>query len=161
MPATPESPDTGSNAGLPTGNVLAFDVGTRLIGVALGNRLTAGARALAAIASGDWPRLDALIGEWRPERFVVGLPLALDGAEQPMTRRAREFARALERRYARPAELVDERHTSREAARRFAERRASGTARRKHAADIDALAAQIILEQWFSGAGSNTHSAIS
>lgn len=161
MPATPEDPEPGSSAGFPTGNVLAFDVGTRLTGVALGNRLTCSARALAAIASDDWPRLDALVGEWQPERFVVGLPLSLDGGEQPMARRAREFARALERRYARPAEFVDERHTSREAARRFAQQRASGTAKRKHAADIDALAAQIILEHWFSGAGPNPNPAFS
>lgn len=141
MPATPEAS---------SGSLLAFDVGTRLVGVAIGNRLTAGARALAAVAGGDWPRIDALVGEWRPERLVVGLPLALDGGEQPMTRHAREFARALERRYALPVDLVDERHTSQEAARRFAERRARGTAKRKHAADLDAVAAEIILEHWFA-----------
>ncbi|MBO9665136.1 Holliday junction resolvase RuvX [Dokdonella sp.] len=162
MPATPENPDAASNAGFATGNILAFDVGSRLIGVALGNRLTAGARALAAVANGDWPRLDALVAEWRPDRFVVGLPLALDGGEQPMTRVAREFARALERRHARPVELVDERHSSREAAHRFAERRASGAAKRKHAADIDSLAAAIILERWLAdGASSITTPATS
>lgn len=141
MPATPEAPG---------GSLLAFDVGTRLVGVAIGNRLTAGARALAAVAGGDWARIDALVGEWRPERLVVGLPLALDGSEQPMTRHAREFARTLERRYALPVDLVDERHTSQEAARRFAQRRARGTAKRKHAADLDAVAAEIILEHWFA-----------
>lgn len=156
MPATPEHPDAASNAGFATGNLLAFDVGSRLIGVALGNRLTASARALVAVAGGDWPRIDALVAEWRPDRFVVGLPLGLDGGEQPMTRVAREFARALERRHARPVDLVDERHSSREAARRFAERRASGTAKRKHAADIDALAAAVILERWLAGGASST-----
>lgn len=146
MPATPEDADSGAS----TGSLLAFDVGTRLIGVAIGNRLTASARSLASVANGDWPRFDALVREWQPERLVVGLPLALDGGEQPMSRVAREFARALERRYARPVDLVDERHTSREASRRFAERRASGTAKRKHAGDIDSVAAEIILEHWFS-----------
>lgn len=138
------------------GNVLAFDVGTRWIGIAIGNRIAAGARALTTVANGDWTRLDALVGEWRPQRFVVGLPLALDGGEQPMTRVAREFATALERRYACPTELVDERHTSREAARRFAERRAQGSAKRKHAAAVDALAAEIILEAWFADASNHT-----
>lgn len=148
MPATPDATTPDGS-----GNVLAFDVGRRLVGVAVGNRLGATTRALAALANGDWPRLDALVADWQPERFVVGLPLALDGAEQPMTRVAREFARALERRYARPSHLVDERYTSGEAARRFAAQRARGIARRKDAAAIDALAAQIILQAWLdSGA---------
>jgi putative Holliday junction resolvase len=136
MPATPE------------GTALAFDVGTRLIGVAIGNRLSGSARALTTVASDDWTRVDALVAEWRPDAFVVGLPLTLDGGEQPMSRRARAFATQLEQRYQRPAHLVDERDTSREAARRFAQQRASGAAKRKDAAEIDALAAAIILEAW-------------
>jgi putative Holliday junction resolvase len=136
MPATPE------------GTALAFDVGTRLIGVAIGNRLSGSARALTTVASDDWTRVDALVAEWRPDAFVVGLPLTLDGGEQPMSRRARAFATQLEQRYQRPAHLVDERDTSREASRRFAQQRASGAAKRKDAAEIDALAAAIILEAW-------------
>lgn len=148
MPATPE-PATPTDSG----TLLAFDYGTRLIGVAVGNRLASSARALNVVASGDWAALDALVAEWQPQRLVIGLPLALDGGEQPMTRAAREFAAALGRRYARTVDLVDERHTSQEASRRFAERRARGAARRKHAAHIDALAAQIILETWLAENG--------
>ncbi|HEY0231712.1 MAG TPA: Holliday junction resolvase RuvX [Dokdonella sp.] len=151
MPATPE-PSLPQGAG----NVLAFDYGTRIIGVALGNRIAASARALTTLANGDWARLDTLVADWQPERFVVGLPLALDGGEQPMTRAARDYAVALQRRYRRPAELVDERHTSGEAAGRFAEQRARGTAKRKHGAAIDALAAQIILESWLADGASST-----
>ncbi|HEU4665947.1 MAG TPA: Holliday junction resolvase RuvX [Dokdonella sp.] len=141
--------------GLPGGNgsgtALAFDVGTRLIGIAVGNSISASARPLAAVAADDWARLDALVAEWIPDRLVVGLPLALDGSEQPMSRRARAFAETLRRRYSRPVHLVDERNTSREAARRFAAQRASGAARRKDAATLDAVAAQIILESWLAG----------
>ena len=146
-------PDT-REAGLPAnpGGVLAFDYGSRLIGVAAGHRVGATARALAAISTGDWTRLDAIVDDWRPEHLVVGLQLAPDGGEQPMSRAARDFATALERRYARPVHLVDERHTSGEAARRFAAQRARGSARRKDAAAIDALAAQIILEAWLADA---------
>jgi len=140
MPATPE------------GTALAFDVGTRLIGIAVGNSISASARPLVALVADDWARLDTLVADWRPDHLVVGLPLALDGGEQPMSRRARAFAEALRRRYAKPVHLVDERNTSREAARRFATQRASGAARRKDAAAIDALAAQIILEHWLAGA---------
>lgn len=148
MPATPE-PAAESRPG----PVLGFDFGMRLIGVAVGQRLTGSARALESVASGDWARLDALVADWNPDALVVGLPLALDGGEQPMSRAARAFAAELERRHARPVHLVDERHTSAEAARRFAARRAAGSARRKHAAALDALAAEIILETWFAEPG--------
>lgn len=146
MPATPDLAPHDLNQG----SALAFDFGTRLVGVAIGHRLSASARALTTFANGDWTKLDALIAEWRPEHLVVGLPLALDGSEQPMSRAAREFATALTRRYARAVHLVDERYTSGEAARRFAAQRANGSARRKDAAAIDALAAQIILESWLA-----------
>jgi putative Holliday junction resolvase len=151
MPVTPDFDRPGSNLRESNpGSALAFDYGTRIIGIAVGHRVGASARALTTLANGDWSRLDALIADWRPEHLVVGLPLALDGAEQPMSRAAREFAAALTRRYARSVHLVDERYTSGEAARRFAEQRASGSARRKDAAAIDALAAQIILESWLA-----------
>ena len=141
MPATPDSR---------CGNLLAFDYGTRTIGVAIGNRLSASARALTTLARDDWTGLDALVADWRPEHFVIGLPLALDGTEQAMTRAARGFAGNLRQRYGRPVDLVDERYTSGEAARLFAIQRASGAARRKDSATIDALAARVILEAWFA-----------
>jgi putative Holliday junction resolvase len=144
MPATPEP----ATSGVDPGNVLAFDYGTRLIGIAVGNRISASSRALTTLRNGDWQRLNTLVTEWQPNRFVVGLPLTLDGSEQPMSRAARDFARMLEKRYKHPVDLVDERHTSNEAARRFANQRAHGTARRKDGAAVDAMAAAIILEIW-------------
>ena len=100
----------------------------------------------------DWRRLDALIAEWRPSALVVGLPLRLDGGEQAMSRAARAFADALGQRYRLDVQLVDERLTSNEAARRFAGQRAAGTAKRKHANGIDAIAAEVILENWLGSA---------
>lgn len=136
------------------GYVLAFDVGTRTIGVAIGHPITGSARALSTVSVShgriDWTAIDTLIKEWEPVAFVVGLPLALDGSEQPMTQTARAFGEQLRQRYARSVHESDERFTSKEAARRFAQQRAQGTAKRKHGADIDALAAQIILESWLA-----------
>jgi putative holliday junction resolvase len=130
--------------------VMGFDVGSRRVGIALANTLTASARALAVIerAGDDWTRFDALVAEWRPALMVVGDPLTLDGTEQEATRIARRFARQLAARYRLPVTLVDERATSKEADRRFAAARAAGTARRRDAALQDARAAQIILERW-------------
>lgn len=142
------------------GYLLAFDVGTRMLGVAIGHPLTGVARALTTVtvANGqiDWMTVDRLVEEWQPVGFVIGLPLALDGSEQEMTRLARAFGRRLNTRYARAVHESDERFTSKEAARRFAEQRASGSARRKHGAAIDALAAQIIMESWLAGAHDET-----
>jgi putative Holliday junction resolvase len=147
----PDTPDTSATS---SASVLGFDFGTRVIGVAVGNRLT-GARALTTVGNGDapdWQRLDALVREWRPARLIVGLPLMLDGSEQAMSRAARAFADAIGRRYGIAAELTDERLTSNEAQRRFAARRADGRAKRKHAAEIDAIAAEVILENWLATA---------
>lgn len=137
--------------------VFGFDVGSRLTGVAIGNTFTASARALTTVTvrddgTPDWQRLDALRQEWQPDTLVVGLPLTLDGAEQPASRRARQFAAQLQQRYSLPVVLVDERHSSQEAAQRFAAARAVGLRRRRDAADIDAEAAAVILERWLGGA---------
>ena len=132
--------------------VLGFDYGTRWIGVACGNRISASARPLAALpAQGgepDWSRVDALVAEWQPDALVVGLPLALDGGEQRASRGARRFAERLRQRSNLPVHLADERHSSQEAAGRFAAARHAGAARRRDAANIDSLAAAVILEGW-------------
>ncbi|MEW9573716.1 Holliday junction resolvase RuvX [Rhodanobacter sp. Si-c] len=133
-----------------------FDVGSKLIGVAVGHRLAASARALGTVAmrdgAPDWSALDALRAQWLPETLVVGLPLTLDGGDQPATRRARRFAEQLKSRYDTAVTLVDERHSSQEAARRFAAARAAGLKRRRDAATIDAEAAAVILERWLTAA---------
>ena len=132
--------------------VLGFDVGSKLTGVAVGNRFTTSARALATIAvrdgEPDWHRLDALHKEWLPDTLIVGLPLTLDGGEQPASRAARRFAGQLQKRYGLPVAFVDERHSSQDAAERFAEARAAGLKRRRDAVTIDAEAAAVIVERW-------------
>lgn len=138
----------------PNVNVLGFDYGSRLIGVALGNRLTGTARPLGTVVNRDggpdWSRIEHWIHEWQPDALIVGLPLTLDGLEQPASQGARAFGAALARRYALPLHLVDERRSSIEATRRFAQRRAAGIAKKKHAADIDAVAAEVITETWLA-----------
>jgi putative Holliday junction resolvase len=131
---------------------MGFDYGARRIGIAVGNAITNSARAVVVLANGelgpDWQRLDALLREWQPGTLLVGLPLMLDDSEQRTSHAARAFAGELEQRYRLPVRLVDERHSSQEAAQRFAARRAGGAARRKHAAALDAVAAEIIVERW-------------
>ena len=134
------------------GTVLGFDVGARRIGVAVGSAFGHGARALAVVDvhghGPDWNEIDRLRREWRPDGFVVGDPMTLDGGDQPIRQRARGFARELRKRYGLPVEQVDERTSSIEAAQRFAAGRAAGARKRHQAASLDALAAVIILERW-------------
>lgn len=131
---------------------LGFDYGTRRIGVATGEAVTGAARPLTTLPARagepSWEALRQVVREWRPRALVVGLPLTLDGAQQPMTGRARRFAEALGRETGLPVHLHDERHSSREAARRFAAARARGQLRRRDAAALDAMAAAVILESW-------------
>jgi putative Holliday junction resolvase len=134
--------------------LLAFDVGARRIGVAVGNTVSSSARELGVLdvhaAGPDWPALDRWMREWKPDALVVGDPATLDGGDQPIRRAARGFALELRRRYALPVGQVDERTSSIEAAQRFAAGRASGTRKRHQAAQLDAVAAAIILERWLA-----------
>jgi putative holliday junction resolvase len=133
--------------------MLAFDVGARRTGVAVGNSLSGSARPVGILdvydAGPDWPAVDAWMREWMPNGLVVGNPLTQDGENQPARDRAIHFARSLQQRYGKPVSLMDERNTSIEAAQRFAESRARGESKRHQADQLDAWAAVIILERWF------------
>lgn len=134
--------------------VLGFDYGTRRIGIAVGQRVTGSASGIAVVDNPgnhpDWSAIERAVSDWRPDALVVGLPLDLDGREQPVTAAARGFARALARRFALPVLLHDERLTSIEANRRFAAARRSGQRRARDAERLDAVAAEVLLESWFA-----------
>jgi len=136
------------------GSVLGFDYGTLNIGVAVGQTLTATASPLTtlnAVASQpDWGKIDRLIKEWKPIMLVVGIPLNMDGSDSEMTHRASRFQRRLHARSGLPTEGVDERLTSFDAEQRLAEAGLSG-GRARERGEIDRVAAQLILETWFSG----------
>ena len=120
---------------------LAFDFGTRRVGVASGNTLTRGATPLRTIAAEGEQRfraIAALITEWQPQALVVGVPFHPDGAPHDNTERARRFARQLHGRFKLPVHEVDERYTTVEASARGA-------------SDLDAASAAIILEQFLQG----------
>ncbi|MGQ0501304.1 MAG: Holliday junction resolvase RuvX [Panacagrimonas sp.] len=133
---------------------LAFDFGQKRIGVAVGDVITASARPLPTLASAaqpDWPGIQRLLAEWRPQALVVGLPLNDDGTEQPVTREARLFAEQLRQRSQLPVHLADERFSSRAADDALRDARSSGRmSRRVRKGDRDGEAARVILEQWLA-----------
>jgi putative pre-16S rRNA nuclease len=135
--------------------ILAFDFGRRRIGVACGDTVSRSASALEAVpadaAGPRWPVIASLMREWQPDMAVVGLPYNVDGSDSEQTRAARGFAAELARRYALEVAMVDERYSSLEAGARLRSARQSGLRRRRVAkSDVDAAAACVILERWFS-----------
>jgi len=117
---------------------LSFDYGTRRVGVATGNSLMGLAQPLKTLSvEGDarFAAIAQLISQWQPSALVVGVPFHPDGAAHDNTRRAQRFARQLHGRFRLPVHEVDERYTTTEAL-------AAG------AADADAAAAALILEQF-------------
>ena len=136
--------------------VLAFDFGLRRIGLASADTLTRAAAPRGAVrctdAGPDWAAIEAEVRRLAPRVLVVGAPYNVDGSAGALTAAARQFAQALERRFALPVHLVDERYSSLEAAASLRERRASGARRRRIArADVDGAAAAVILERWLAG----------
>lgn len=91
--------------------------------------------------------IERLVAEWRPVLLVVGVPSHADGAEHPVGRLARRFAQRLQGRFGLRTDLVDERLTSHEAGELL---RASGARGARLKAGLDAVAAQRILETYFS-----------
>lgn len=146
--------DAASDAIRRDGTVLGFDVGSRRIGVAVGTAFGTGARALAVVdvhaGNPDWTEIERLRREWRPDGLVVGDPMTIDGGDQPIRKVAQAFARQLRERTRLPVVMVDERGSSIEAARRFAEERATGRKRRRDALVLDAVAAAVIVERWLA-----------
>lgn len=130
--------------------VLAFDFGTQSIGCAVGQSITGTAQSLPAFKAQDgipnWTAIEAVIREWAPDLLVVGLPLNMDGTEQPLTQRAKKFANRLNGRFNLPVTLQDERLTTVEAR---AEIFARGGYKALKKGKVDGISACLILESWF------------
>ena len=116
---------------------LAFDFGEKTIGVAVTEPRAGTASPLGTVRARNgvpaWDTLDALVREWRPEGFVVGLPLNMDDTESEMSRAARRFGGRLEERYGTAVAFADERLSTFEAVGR---------------GGGHATAAQVIAETW-------------
>ncbi len=130
--------------------ILAFDYGLKSIGVAVGQRLTGTANPLKAIkaqdGTPDWQVLEKLISEWQPELVVVGLPLNMDGTEQPFTARVHKFINRLHGRFGVKVVAHDERLTTVEARAELFQR---GGFKKLSKDAVDCLSAVLILESWF------------
>lgn len=132
------------------GTLLAFDFGTRRIGVAVGNTISATAQPLTTLHGEQneqrFAAIAELIREWQPVALVVGLPCNDDGTPHEMTRLCRRFANRLKGRFDLPTLLVDERYTSAAASAQLNEAGIRGI---KQKPLLDQVAAQQILQAYF------------
>lgn len=131
--------------------ILGFDFGTKSIGVAVGQAITGTASPLTALQARegipDWHVVEALIKEWQPARIVVGLPLNMDGTEQPLTQRARKFGNRLHGRFGIAVDFQDERLTSTAAREQLFNQ---GGFRKLEKGKVDSHAALLIVEDYLN-----------
>ena len=128
---------------------MAFDFGTKNIGIAIGQEITKTASTFYSIHANDglpdWVELDMIVKEWNPNLFIVGDPLNMDGTRSKIQDSSDKFSTDLTKRYDISIEIIDERLSSREAKERLENiQMGIKDSRNKHS-----ISAQIILEDWF------------
>jgi putative holliday junction resolvase len=132
MPATPKA-------------ILALDVGSRRIGVAVASLPARLPRPLITLERDDslFPALQNIAEVEGAIALIVGFPRGMQGQRTAQTTAIEEFTDELRRHFALPVHFQDESLTSKHAED---ELRARG--RPYDRGDIDALAATYILEDW-------------
>lgn len=130
--------------------LLAVDWGERRIGLALSDESQTLAQPLTTLTRRTgkrFPMKDLLAQLDRHEvaGIVVGLPLEASGAEGEAARAARSLAEDIARRSGCPVELIDERFTTARVRQAVQE---MGGKTKGRAADVDALAATVLLQQY-------------
>ena len=129
--------------------IMALDVGSRRIGVAVSDPLGITAQGLDTIQRQnkrrDLEALRRLLSEYQIREVVVGLPLRLSGAEGTQSEKMRRFAEDLESQFGVTVHLWDERWTSTEANRLLRE---TDLSIEKRAKAVDRMAATLILQSW-------------
>jgi putative Holliday junction resolvase len=131
--------------------ILALDVGSKTIGLAVSDPLGITAQGLETIRRrnkrADFERLQELIRQYDIGEIVVGYPLRMSGAAGMQAEKMSAFADELRRRTGLPVHLWDERLTSAEANRVLRE---SGISIRRRAEAVDRLAAVLILQSFLA-----------
>jgi putative Holliday junction resolvase len=129
--------------------ILALDVGSKRIGVAISDLLGITAQGLETIQRQnkrrDLEALGQVLKKYDVREIVVGLPLRLSGAEGTQSEKMRRFADDLRAHFGLPVHLWDERWTSTEANRLLRE---TDLSIKKRGQAVDRMAAILILQSW-------------
>jgi putative Holliday junction resolvase len=133
------------------GRILALDLGSKRVGVAVSDELRLTARALTTLRRTPWKRLlkdlRELCTEFDVRQLVLGLPLRLDDSEGDSALEVRRIARNLGISLKLPIVLQDERLTSKAAE---ASLREKGLDRRAAATCVDSESAAIFLRDYLA-----------
>ncbi len=125
--------------------IVAFDFGTKKIGVAVGQTSTYTSSPLQIILNKDnkvnWNEIMILLNEWKPDLIIVGKPLNMDGTDSDIMKEVEKFYIKLKRNYVADFVYIDERLTTFEARQILEE---------KNVEKVDANAAKILIDNWFS-----------
>lgn len=139
-----------------TGRILALDLGTKRVGVAVCDETQTVVRAVKTVERKAWKKflkqIIELIADFDAKALVLGLPLETDGGESEMSLEARRLARNFSLSLDVPVFLQDERLSSFEAKGRLWE---MGFDNEKVYANVDAEAAAIILEDFLEKSNGN------
>ena len=124
------------------------------MGLAVGQTVTGTATALPVVRASagepDWPELEKVVTQWRPNAFVVGMPFNMDGSENEMTVKALQFIGKLKERFGKPCHTMDER-LSTKAAKEISRENAERAGKKFNDKTIvDSFAAQLVLESWLA-----------
>ncbi len=138
------------------GRIIALDLGTKRIGVAVCDELQITTRPLMKIERKSWKKLllqiKDILAEYDAVALVLGLPYNFDGTESEMSAEARRLAQNFSRSLDVPVYLQDERATSYEAKGRLWQR---GANFKEMLAQVDAESAAIILADFLDRTAQN------
>ena len=134
------------------GSVLAFDLGIKKTGVAVGNNVLKTSRNLVTFYSKNkYQRIEKikqLVNEWQPIYLVLGLPLNRDSSANEMTKFCLNTAKEIENNINLPIFFINENYSS-----TSAEELIKGLGSKKQKNNIslvDQIAADIILQSHFN-----------
>ncbi len=135
------------------GRILALDLGTKRIGLAMSDELHITAQGLKTMdrigRRDDIEILRRLAVENGVTLILMGDPRHMSGDESRQSRYTQEFARELTYKTSLPVKFWDERWTSREAERAL---RGSGIANADRKPAIDRMSAVILLQSYLDSA---------
>ena len=136
--------ETGTSQANYKMQIVAFDYGTKKIGVAVGQTETYTSSPLQIIYNDhektNWNEIRMLIDEWKPDLILIGKPINMDGTESEIMKKVDNFFKKLQKISNTKCEYIDERLTTFEAKEILGESKV---------AEVDAHAAKILIDNWF------------
>ena len=123
--------------------IVAFDYGTKKIGVAVGQTETYTSSPLQIIYNDhektNWNEIRMLIDEWKPDLILIGKPINMDGTESEIMKKVNNFFKKLQKISNTKCEYIDERLTTFEAKEILGESKV---------AEVAEHAAKILIDNW-------------